>query len=836
MSGRREDGGRRLLPGPAERPAAPGGRPDERPGPRPDERPGSRADEGPGETRAPVRGPPAPPSLFPDLPAPPPARASRRRTPGPRRPARTVRLRAAPPPRFPPPPRPAEPSEPPRPPGLRLRILAGAVLLAVWGSLIVGRLVETQVFEHEVMVARARAQHQYELTIPPFRGTIQDRLGRPLALTIAVDSVYAVPPDYAELDVPAAAAQLARCLDVPKSLVVRRLRRDSRFSWLKRKARPAEVACAQETGLPVNTLEEYGRFYPGGSLAAQLVGYVGVDGDGLGGIEHALDPAIRGEPGRRTVWTDGRRTERGSRVVRTSLPGADVELTLDSRTQAIAEEELARGIEETGAAAGAVILIEPATGEVLAMASAPSFDPNLVRHLAASSLVNRNITDPYEPGSVFKIFTAAAALNEGVTRESEKFDTFGGRYRVGSRTIRDWKPLGPLDFAGIIRHSSNIGILQVARRLGSKTLGDYLRSFGFGDRTGLPLSGESRGIVPASDRWRPIRLATVSFGQGIAVTPVQMVQGVNVIANGGVHVPLRLIRRVGSEPAAFGQGRRVVTSRTAARVGALLAGVVEGGTGSAARVRGFRVAGKTGTAQKAVRGGYSPTDYIASFAGFAPAPAPLFTGVVILDTHKPNHSGANAARVFGRIAERVLRRYRQTGTEAERLVAAMRPPEGLPRPGAIPQPAEPTRSAAGSGSLLRVSQPVESPGSAAARLPARDAAALALRRAARPSGFGPSGDSDRAPEPGPPRFRTATASLPNGESNGESNGEADPPAPGGIGTEVVATPAAGLPADGRTAPDDESDGESDAESDDPPDGAPERGPGRTGAESRRPER
>ncbi len=606
--------------------------------------------------------------------------------------------------------------------------MVGAGLLAVWSALVFGRLVQTQVFQHEVMAGRANAQHRYQLTIPPFRGTIHDRRGRPLALTIARDSVYVVPPDYRTLDISAAAARLADCLEVSRGLVETRLRRDSRFSWLKRKASPAEVACAKATGLPISTLEEYGRFYPGGPLAAPLVGHVGVDGDGLGGIEHALDAVIRGEPGRRTVWTDGRRTGRGGRVVREPRPGADLELTLDSDIQAVAEDELARGIAETSAASGAVLLVEPATGEVLAMASAPSFDPNRIRDFPAAALVNRTITDPYEPGSVFKIFTAAAALEEGVTEETERFSTFGGRYRVGSRFVRDWKPLGPLDFAGVIQHSSNIGTLQVASRLGAGTLRAYIRSFGFGETTGLPLGGESRGLVPPAGPWRPIRLATVSFGQGIAVTPVQLVQGVNAIANDGVLAPLRLIRRVGGEPAPFEEPRRVVTRRTAARLRAILAGVVEQGTGRAAGVEGFRIAGKTGTAQKASHGGYSPTDYIASFAGFAPVAEPLFTGVVILDTRRPNHSGANAARVFSRIAARVLRRYREVGSGTLRLAASGERfgagdcfgPGGRLGTVGCPQwiPA-----------ADRVGAPPDrKPRSPVRPLPARDRAALALRR------------------------------------------------------------------------------------------------------------
>jgi cell division protein FtsI (penicillin-binding protein 3) len=548
--------------------------------------------------------------------------------------------------------------------------MVGVVLIGVWGALILGQLVQIQVLDHETMVRRADRQHRHELTIPPFRGRIYDRNGRPLALTVAVDSVYVVPPDYSAATIPAAAERLAECLEVPVALVERRLRRESRFSWLKRKAEAEQVTCARETGFPVGTIEEFGRFYPGGELAAHVLGFVGADGDGLGGIEFARDQVLRGEPGRRTVWTDGRRTGRGSRVVRESRPGADIELTIDAYLQAVAEEELARALTEIPAASGAVILVEPRTGEVLAMASAPSFDPNRAGEFPLATLANRSITDPYEPGSVFKIFTAAAALEEGVTDEEEEFETFDGSYRIGGRIVRDWKPLGPLTFAGIIQQSSNIGTLQVADRIGSETLQAYLAAFGFGEPTGLPLGAESRGIVPGRGLWRPIRLATVSFGHGIAVTPVQLVRGVNAVATGGVRRPLRLIRGIGGEVQPPEDGLQVISPMTAARVSQLLASAVQEGTGSNAAVAGFSVAGKTGTAQKAEAGGYSDTDYTASFAGFAPARNPLFTGVVILDVQRPNHSGTGAAAVFGRIADRVLWRDRRTGWGTERLVSS----------------------------------------------------------------------------------------------------------------------------------------------------------------------
>ncbi len=761
----------------------------------------------------------APPSLFPGVRAPtkPRRKARRRRTdreaPGDRAPAATAKRRkqrraAAPrpePARFPPPPNKPDPAAAARAAQTRRRIMVGVGLLAVWGAVIGGRLVQTQVFHHDQMLAQAANQHHHRLTIPPFRGAISDRNGRPLALTVAAESVYAEPPNYRGADLRAAAAALAACLDRAPAHIERRLRRPSEFSWLRRKASREQAACARESGHPVGVIEEYDRAYPGGALAAHLVGYVGVDGNGLGGIEHALDGRIRGEPGRRTVWTDGRRTGRRSRVDEAPRPGADVRLTVDLRAQAIAEDELARGVEETGARGGVAILLESATGEVLALAGLPAFDPNRYGAFPRAALRNQAFTDPYEPGSVFKVVTAAAALEEGVTYEEEPFDTHGGRYAVGNRVVRDWQPLGPLTFAGVIRRSSNIGTLQVAARLGSRRMLRYIRAFGFGAPTGIGGPGESRGIVPAAGRWRPIRLATVSFGQGIAVTPAQMAQAVNVIASGGVRIPLRLTREVGGEPAAFARGERVVSEATAARMRRLLAGVVSDGTGRSAGVAGFEVAGKTGTAQKAVPGGYSETDYIASFAGFAPAERPLFTAVVLLDTSQPNHSGANAARVFGRIAARMLRRYRKAPAETPTLVARAAPanPAGLFAPvgegAATPWPLRPARG----GGYRNIGY-----AGAAAPLSSREAVAAALRRPpggfSEPGSLGEPGGEDPAPpaerpRPSPTRVADADRSAPRADPPATENlapADSAPPAPAPVppppaGDSLTAPPTSG---------------------------------------------
>ncbi len=551
---------------------------------------------------------------------------------------------------------------------LRTRILLVTGLLALWGALLGGRLFQVQVLEREEMVARAVRQREQRMTIPPRRGEIFDRKGRPLAMSILRDSLYAVPEDYPEEDIPEASRVLADCLGVSSSRIARALGRDSQFSWIKRRATAGESDCARQSGYPVAVIQEYGRAWPSGRLGAQLLGFVGSENNGLGGIESVWDEAMRGEPGVRWLATDGRRASHRSRIETAPRPGQDLELTMDASIQAILEEELARGIEEIGASGGAVILVETRTGEILGMASAPSFHPGRYQDVPAAHRANRTITEPYEPGSVFKVISHAAALNEGVTHELEEFDTGAGWQAVGRRVIHDWKPLGVLTLEEVFARSSNIGTLRVAQRLGSRVLGRYIEAFGFGDRTDLGLAGESRGIVPRPGNWRPIRLATVSFGQGIAVTAAQMVQAVNVLANGGMRIPLSLVRSAGGVPVAPKPGERVVTEATAARMAAMMERVVETGTGGAAAVPGFRIAGKTGTAQKAVPGGYSETAYTSSFAGFAPVDQPVFSAVVILDAEKPRHSGAFAARVFQRIATRVLWRSRRPGSHVKRIV------------------------------------------------------------------------------------------------------------------------------------------------------------------------
>jgi cell division protein FtsI (penicillin-binding protein 3) len=428
---------------------------------------------------------------------------------------------------------------------------------------------------------------------------------------------------------------------------------------VKRKVSGEEADCVRRLGLAaVNFLPEARRFYPKREVAAHVLGFVGMDNEGMSGVEYAHESDIRGEPGRRIIWMDARKRRAASRVEKLPLPGRDIYLTLDETLQYIAESEIGRAVGETGAKRGMAILMRPETGEILALAVVPGFNPNRYDAYPAAQWRNRAVTDAYEPGSTFKIIPAAAALEEGVTSEEERVDCGRGTIRVGEQWVHDHKAFDVLTFREVLELSSNVGMIRVTQRLGKARLEHYIRAFGFGETTGVNLPAESRGLFRSASEWGPRTLASVAFGQEIGVTPLQMVTAVNAIAASGYLMRPQLLLEVGSPEEEARKGfepepvRRVVSRETAARMRDLLVGVVERGTGTRARVPGYQVAGKTGTAQKAEPGGgYSRTDFIASFVGFVPAGRPELTALVLLDSPSGNHSGALAAGVFADIVE-----------------------------------------------------------------------------------------------------------------------------------------------------------------------------------------
>jgi cell division protein FtsI (penicillin-binding protein 3) len=543
----------------------------------------------------------------------------------------------------------------------RLAVIAG--FGAVWVLLIAARLYDLQVVRYEHYAGKAERQQQRVVTLDPPRGTIYDAQGRELAVSIQVDSVYAVPPEVA--DPAATAAALARAVpDLDRDKLARQLAGDREFIWVARKLDPPvaeKVRALKLKGLYF--VPESKRYYPMKELAAQVLGYVGTDNHGLAGLEQVYDQEITGKPGKRTVLRDARQGTVAAPGLSFSEPepGHDLYLTLDATVQHIVERELARAIEERHARRGSAIFLDPATGGVLAMASYPSFDPNDFASYSPESWRNRAVVDVYEPGSTFKIVTAAAALEAGVVREDERIDCGMGVITLYKDIrVHDHKPYGMLTFAEVIAHSSNIGVIRVAQRIRDDRFYATLRGFGFGRPTGIDLPGESGGILHNVEKWSLLEKDYIAFGQGISVTPLQLVSAAAAVANGGVLLKPHLVAavsrgevRMPKYPAPPVVGR-AISPATASDLTRYLEGVVIAGTGKPAAIPGYQVAGKTGTAQIPVRGGYH--GYLPSFVGFAPADQPALVGLVAIAEPQGNeYYGAQvAAPAFGAITRQVL--------------------------------------------------------------------------------------------------------------------------------------------------------------------------------------
>jgi cell division protein FtsI (penicillin-binding protein 3) len=546
---------------------------------------------------------------------------------------------------------------------LRRRLQMTAWFGAVWVVLIAGRFYQLQVVRYEHYVAKAERQQQRVVTLDPPRGTIYDARGRELAVSVQVDSAYAVPPQIS--DPKATAAAIARAVPgVDGAHLAHQLGQDREFVWVARKIDPPAAAALHALDLPgIYFVRESKRYYPMRELAAQVLGYVGTDNHGLAGLELLYDKIVSGKPGVRTVLRDARHGTLVSPELSSAEPepGQDLYLTLDVAVQHIVERELAQAVEERGANRGSAVFLDPATGGVLAMASYPSFDPNKFSEVPPSRWRNRAIADVYEPGSTFKIVTAAAALGSGKVRPEDVFDCEMGGITLLGILIRDHKPYGRLTFADVIAKSSNVGVIKAALRVGDQGMYQTIESFGFGRQTGIDLPGESAGILHPVERWGPLAKAYIAFGQGISVTPLQLAAAVTAVANDGNLLRPHVVEATGRGAvrhpryAAPPVVRHPVTPETARVLKGLLEGVVLRGTGRGAEVAGYRVAGKTGTAQIPVAGGYSHSSYIPSFVGFAPADRPQLVGIVaIAEPRGEYYGGQVAAPVFGAVTRQVL--------------------------------------------------------------------------------------------------------------------------------------------------------------------------------------
>jgi cell division protein FtsI (penicillin-binding protein 3) len=532
--------------------------------------------------------------------------------------------------------------------------------------LISGRAIHLQVFQGDKLMRLGQRQHLKEWIVLPKRGAIFDRTGEPLALSMESQSVYARPHRIHDAD--PLSRSLAQILDMRVAEVKEKITADKPFVWVRRQVSSAQAEKIQSLNAEgIGMFYEPNRHYPQGQLAGQLIGFVGRDSEGLEGVELKYNDFIRGEPGSSVAERDAL----GRRVLVQGVeglhipPGSDIHLTLDTAIQHMVEKELEASITKYRAKAGVAIVIEPFTGEVLALANYPSFDPNNYTKHSAEQRRNRAVTDSFEPGSTFKTIVAAAALEEGVVGKDDLFYCEMGKYPYAGRIIHDTHPHGWLPFAKILQVSSNIGFTKVAEKLKRERFFKYIEKFGFGEATGIDVPGEVPGLVRKPERWSGVDLATHAFGQGISTTPMQLVMAYAAVANGGFLMrPYVMRRAVGAKGQVLSETqphviRRVISEKTATLLASMLRDVTnEGGTGVMANVDGFEVAGKTGTAQKVdpVNGGYAAKKRVASFVGFVPANNPRLVALVLIDEPEVNvYGGVVAAPVFRNIAQGALR-------------------------------------------------------------------------------------------------------------------------------------------------------------------------------------
>ncbi|MGB8479984.1 MAG: penicillin-binding transpeptidase domain-containing protein [Acidobacteriaceae bacterium] len=572
----------------------------------------------------------------------------------------------------------------------RLRFVTLIGILLVWAVMIAARLVWLQVFRHAEYAGREFRQQDHTFQIAPRRGMLYDRDLQPLAMTVLVDSIYAVPGEIADKD--STAQQLARIVHVDPSDryttakdIDGRLHRSRDFAWVARKV-DADVA-ARVRGLNLKGVyfqKEFKRYYPDNDLAAQVLGYVSLDDNGLGGVEHRFDGALHGTAGQMLTAVDAHRHSYGS-VEKEPTPGQNMVLTLDAKIQFMAEQALDHAMERTKALNGTVVVQDPHTGQILALAIRPTFNPNNIHEIRPAMLLNHAVSDVYEPGSTFKLVPFSAALQEKIVTPESMIPTFGGQINVAGRIVHDDRDAiiyenhhgNMLSVRQALAESSQVVAIQLAERLGKDRFYQYIHAYGFGQKSEIELPGETRGLLKPPNRWQATTIGSIPMGQEVGVTPIQLVTMASTIANGGVYLPPHIVLEKTSAqkgsprlvPAAFhpedtvpdtlpAGAHRVISTMTAAEMRSMMEGVVMSGTGTTAQLNGYSAAGKTGTAQKIdVRTRtYSKTKYIASFVGFAPVNNPAITVAVIIDSPTVgSHFGrAASAPVFQELAQQVL--------------------------------------------------------------------------------------------------------------------------------------------------------------------------------------
>jgi cell division protein FtsI (penicillin-binding protein 3) len=571
----------------------------------------------------------------------------------------------------------------------RLRVFVVLGMLVFWVTLICMRLVWLQVFRHHYYVEQAARQQEHSFEVAPRRGILYDRNLHELAMTVLVDSVYAVPSEITDkVETATALAKIVHTDPTDRftteKQILARLNASRNFAWIARKQNASIVDQVKALDLKgIYFQKEFKRFYPDNQIAAQVLGYVGIDDNGLGGLEEEFDDELHGTPGRMLTALDAKRHVLGS-TERDPLPGENLVLTIDENIQFMAEQALDRNMARTHALNGTVIVQDPHTGQILALAMRPTFNPNDFRHANASLLRDHAVSDVYEPGSTFKLVTYSAALDQHVTTPDEMINTQGGQINVAGRIVHDDRDaiLYESHYGNVIsttqalEQSSDVAAIKLAERMGADRFYQYIRSFGFGQRTGIELPAETRGLLKPPQRWNPTTIGSIPMGQEIGVTPLQLITMASTIANGGTYLPPHILLESSDspndgrlEPAAFHPehelsnplpegAHRVISTMTAAEMRKIMEGVVLHGTGIPAQLNGYSAAGKTGTAEKIDprTHTYSKTKYVASFVGFAPVNDPAVTIVIVMDSPAYQfHYGTGAsAPVFHELAQQIL--------------------------------------------------------------------------------------------------------------------------------------------------------------------------------------
>lgn len=547
----------------------------------------------------------------------------------------------------------------------RIRIRIIGVMFAVFFVLISMRAFYLQIVKRGEWVRLAEKQHQKIVPLTPVRGTIYDGTGAPLAVSIEVDSCFAEPAVIEDID--GSAAGLAPLLGMPKSDIAKKLSGKKNFVWLQRQITPEVAQKIRELNIDgIGFVKESRRYYPNSAVAAHVVGFTGLDPKGLEGIELKYNSHILGNTGYMVTERDalGRDIATMGTVIKKASKGYNITLTLDKNIQYIAEKELAKAVTGSGARGGIALVMDPHTGRVLAMASNPSFNPNAFGRSPHDSLRNRAIADSFEPGSTMKVFLIASALEEKVVGPNDSFNCEGGSYAIGGRVIHDTHRYGTLKVSEILKYSSNIGAAKIGSKLGPERVFRSLKNFGFGEKTDIDLPGEVDGYLRDRAHWFGLDLATISFGQGVSVSSIQLAAALSAIANGGVLMKPYIVEKISDDAGSLIQQnspqikRRVLSSHTAQTLSKMMEGVTgQGGTGTNAAGDGYRVAGKTGTAQKVdpQTKCYSASKRTASFIGFVPAEQPRLTILVIIDEPKTSpYGGVVAAPPFREIARQTL--------------------------------------------------------------------------------------------------------------------------------------------------------------------------------------